>query len=467
MYDPKFRFALLLSILVVVAVILQVTFAYIIGDKGLNIDHYVRGVPQVASAIFGGFAFVWISTKLITLERLKRTGFEASTTDETGTKFNFMVSLNKFLPEIVAPPFRNDLHPLEAELIGFLNGYRYWPMDVDGKTNETLYQHSLSLWEAMYSLPNTSPLHRIAALGKNLGKVYEFQEVRKIPPYLYFWRREQVSFKRRCNSHGGYAAFILSTMPSFRQLSPDPSMNQRYRRALLTALRAGDDPQSMPANCDPLAKELYEFLHLAGREAAKRKGIDIEKFNPSEAEIQKFKKTVYSFFQAILREADFNPAAFNADSEGIYLGDGKVVMRIAAMVKRYTNVMTPDVRNSYNLWSLDEQKHPSWAHFIATLNDHNLLLEEWDTVPAKDNLFDLRINGISLANCLIFNLDKKEYPDLLNKLDSLPSWNGLVEVEQQRETLLDEVKRKVASVNRMIENLDAFIIPNTNNTART
>src|SRR5690606_3505101 len=103
------------------------------------------------------------------------------------------------------------LSTLEAELIGFLNGYRHWPFTL-GQARPTLYEEAIARWEVMRALPGSGPLHRAAALASVLGKVVAYGEVRQHHPLKNFWRRDRVRFERRCREHGGLAAFVLSTL---------------------------------------------------------------------------------------------------------------------------------------------------------------------------------------------------------------------------------------------------------------
>ncbi|PPR19544.1 MAG: N-acetyl-alpha-D-glucosaminyl L-malate synthase [Proteobacteria bacterium] len=178
MYDPRFRFTLLIVLLAFVTI--TATLIYYFFYKGLNWGQYFHGVVNIGGSAIGGFMFVLICTKFITFNKNKKTGFEASYVDETGTGFNFPVSLSKFLPELVAPPISNkNLSHLEAELIGFLNGFRNWPYDITGNNPKSLYDHAIEQWKAMRSLPNTGPLHYAAALAQDLSLIYAYQEKRK------------------------------------------------------------------------------------------------------------------------------------------------------------------------------------------------------------------------------------------------------------------------------------------------
>ncbi|MBI1363772.1 MAG: hypothetical protein GC134_07280 [Proteobacteria bacterium] len=439
--------ALLISIIVFVYVAFNIVTEYILGDSGLTMAQYIAGVTEVASAIIGGFVFVAISTKFITFEKFKRTGFEATFRDETGTGFNFPVSLSKFLPDIIAAPTWRNISEVEAELMGFLNGYRDWPYDITGETNKSLYHNAMQQWQAIQKLPNTTPLHGIAALAQDLGKVYAYAEKRKQFPFSEFWKRDKVTYNRRCLEHGGLSAFILSTIPSFMR------MDERTRRAVLIAVRYRDNPSQIPANCDPLAVDIYESLHKAHQMALEEEGSSQSDLNPSEVEIGALKEEITAYFQSILRSMELNPVGQSEKSDGIYVGNGICILRMNRFVRAFAAVLTPKTRTRFNLWSFDGRQHPSWKFFISALRDSGYLLERFEEVDAKDGLFSLRINDLVYQNCIMIQVDASLYTDLRASLDTLPKWNGIIEVEQSKEFLVSEVKRKATEVEAMLERL--------------
>lgn len=454
MYDPKFRFALLVSMLVLGGSTAQVLFTYVFGNEGLNLRHYFSGVVEVSSSTIGGYLFIWLCIKIITLSQYRKTGFEATYVDETGTEFNFPVSLSKYLPEIVAPPLNTSLHPLESELIGFINGYHIWPYNLKSG-NETLFKRATSQWKAMSALKGTNHLHRIAALAQDLGVVYAYEEKRKKFPFIEFWKRDKVGFAQRCDLHGGLSAFILSTFPAFRDLHPDKETSERQCRALLTAIRYRNDPIHMPMNCDPLAREIYEFLHVAEYHAEQANKAERSSFSPDENDIMAFDRELFSYFQAAVRELEINPASFSAESsDGVYTGNGLAIVRMSRLTKRYAKLLSPPLRNTFNLWQPSDSEHASWPYFIKALRQHDLLHESWEDVNAgEDGMFNLRINGVTLPRCVILNISNENYPELRKYLDSQPRWTGLVELQQNPEELLEDVQIKVAAVDEMIKGL--------------
>jgi hypothetical protein len=461
MYDPKFRFALLVCLLVFFGTLAQILYSYILGPQGLNPEQYARGVPIVLASIVGGYFFIWTSTQLMQLDKYRKTGFEASYVDETGTGFNFPVSLSKYLPEIIAEPDNANLHPLESELIGFLNGFRTWPHDIDNPNGESLYTHSMKQWHAMWQLEGAGPLHRVAALAQDLGKVYTYKERRKTYPMSQFWKRDSVSFVRRCMEHGGYSAFVLSNMKSFREIGTDLDTNQRYRRALLTTIRYKNDPSSIPANCDPLSREIYEYIHMADQKAKITEGSYVSKFPPPDDICELFYKEAGSFFQSIVRDIEISGKAFTGENEGIYLGDGVVIIPMGNFIKNYTLVLSPEIRSTFNLWKIDNKPHAIWEYFIRVLERNETLVTTWEGIDSNRGLFNLRINSKNIQNCLILKIKKDEYPDLFERLDKSDKWTGLIELEQTQENLNKEIKEKASLVDNMLGSLNKMIMPST------
>lgn len=454
MYDPKVRMMILVSIIVVVATLISILNQYVFGSEGLDIQQYLTGAVKVGAVLFIGFSFVWISTKFMTFESFKQSGFEPVFKDETGTGFNFPVSLSKFLPEIIAEPYDPKMHALEAELIGFLNGYRSWPYDISGNNSETLYTHAMDRWEAMKHVPQAGPLHRVAALAQDLGKIYAYAEKRKSFPMIQFWKQDSVRHVQRCEEHGGLSAFLLSTMPAFKKLGKNYESNQKYRRVLLAAIRYRNDPNKMPANIDPLVKGIYESLHMADRIAMEQKGNNVDNFDPSESDVNKLKTEITSFFQAMLRDVDLNPASLDKSSVGVYLGKGLVAVHMSKFINHYASLLSPEMRGEFNLWQMDAQKHPVWPYFIETFRHNKVLVESWENIQAADGLFSLRIDDINFSSCLMLQVHDMEYPDLRKILDTFPAFTGMVEAQQDRDTLIAEIKRKAERVNSLLKKLD-------------
>lgn len=449
MYDPRFRFTLLIVLLSFVGT--TGTLIYYFFYKGLNWSQYFHGVLNIGGSVLGGCLFVLICTKFITFNKNKKTGFEASYVDETGTGFNFPVSLSKFLPEMVAPPYSNQsLSELEAQLIGFLNSYRNWPYDISGESKKSLYDHAIEQWKAMRSLPNAGPLHYAAALAQDLSLAYAFQEKRKKYPLSQFWKRDDVRFSRRCVEHGGLSATILATMPAFKTLGDDIKTNQKYRRAILTAIRYRDNPTSIPVNCDPLGKDIYESLHKAYQKSLEK--ADSTGFNPAENHIKTFNHEIYSFFQGVLKELEINPANVTKDSDGVYLGGGVLMVSLCHMVRRYAKLLTPTSRGNFNLWDIPSEEHASWPHFIQAFRDIGALRETWDDIePGKSGTFDLKANNIHFKHAIFLNIEREKFPELRQTLDTYPTWQGLIEMQKNEESLLQEVQTKAKNVDKMIQ----------------
>ncbi|MFT7144436.1 MAG: phosphoribosylpyrophosphate synthetase [Alphaproteobacteria bacterium] len=451
MYDPRFRFTLLI---ILIATVISVSIlTYYVFYEGLNWTIYISGVLNIGGSVLGGMAFIWLCTKFITFNKNKITGFEASYIDETGTGFNFPVSLSKFIPDIIAAPYTiKDLSPLEAELIGFLNAYRNWPLDISGQVNKTLYQHAIEQWHAMKLTPGTGPLHRAAALAQDLGLIYAYIEKRKKYPYSQFWKRDKVSFSRRCVEHGGLSATILATMPTFKDLGHDEKSNQKFRRAILTAIRYRDNPTSIPANCDPLGKDIYEALHKAYQKSLESPETD--GFNPTESQVKTFNHEIYSYFQGVLKELDVNPANITKDSDGVYIGNGVLLISFSKIVQRYARLLTPTSRGNFQLWEVDAQEHISWPYFIQAFKDIGAYQESWENITAcKGGTFALKANEISFPHAIFIKIDTETFPELRQSMDTYPTWQGIIEVQKTEGALIKEVQLKVRNIDDMIKDV--------------
>lgn len=453
MYDPKIRLVILIYTIVTIWATASAVYSYFLGDKGLDWATHITGIITIGSSIFGGFFFIWVCTQFMTFSKYKKTGFEATYVDETGTGFNFPVSLSKFMPDIVALPYgQKGISPLESELIGFLNAYRHWPYDITGKSKESLYEHAMGQWEAMKELPNTTSLHRVAALAQDLSLTYAYKEKRKTFPYWQVWKRDQVSFNRRCIEHCGFSAVFLATFPAFRALGKDVESGNKLRRALQTAIRYRDNPTSIPANCDPLVRDIYESLHKAAQKHA-QKGKAVQNFEPTAEDIAAFNKEMYMYLQSTLRSLDINPSDLSNAHDGVYLGDGKIVISLPRLVKKYSSVLSPSIRGAFQLWDIDEQKHPSWPYFIEGLKKCGVLLNTWDDIEKENGLFSVSLGKESFKDAVFVHIKSSDFPELMNSLNILPKWGGLISIEVAQQGFEEESKKKVAAIDWMINEM--------------
>src|SRR5690606_38519575 len=226
----------------------------------------------------------------------------------------------------------------------FLNGFRDWPVDISDEDKTNLHDYIITRWRLMRTLPNATELHNIAALAQYLSKVYAYQEMRRSAPIWQFWQRDKMKFKRRCLKRGVLSAFILSTFTSFSR------MEERRRRAVLIAVRYRDNPIQIPANCDPLAMDIYESMHRVEQMVEQSQGENVESFNPSESDMKQLSDEVNAFFQSIIRSLELNPIGQSAKSVGIYLGEGLIVLRMGRLVRAFAPVLSPDLRNAFHMW---------------------------------------------------------------------------------------------------------------------
>ncbi len=447
MYDPKFRFMLVASFILVTYWVYNITTNYLFGDKGLNFEYYINGIFSVGSGVLGGFIFVWISTKFVTFQQYRKTGFEATTIDETGTRFNMRLSLSKFLPNLIAPPHNKFLTPLESDLFGFLNGFRDWPYDLENPLphGKSLFKHSYDIWKAMQTLPNAGPLHRAAALAQDLSKTYVYQLSRKTYPFIKFWKRDKITYSQRCQEHGGLSAFVLSTMPTFRDLS------KKDRRAILTAIRYVKDPISIPSNCDPLARDIYESLNKAALHARRKESDSLDILNPSEKDIKAFGKTVKAYLQGALIELNVNPADISDESDGVYIGGGRLILRLPRLTSALSTVLAPDIRTVFNLWDKPAGPHPIWLHLINQLKEQNFLEDHWEDIHSPDGLFKFKVNNIFFNHAIILNIKASQHPTLRKHFEQLPKWHGIIELQQDEEAILKDIQQKVTAVDTLLK----------------
>ena len=445
MYGPKFRLTLIIYVLGIFITLVQILFTFFFGEEGLDLKQYFQGVASVSSSALGGFILAWLSVKFLEHQRrFTRHDFAEIYQDDTGTGFSFPVSLSKYVPDQTAPPFDKSLHPLESELFGFLNGFRNWPGDVDAIHGPSLYKKSATRWHTVKNMPDTTHVHRIAALAQSIGKVYAYTEHRKPERLTRFWKQDSISFSRRCLEHGGLSAFILSTMPSFLKLS------SKEQRALLTALRYQDDPQRMPINCDPLSHNIYETLHTANtaKNAAGEKDDSI--IAPTDHEHELFTQELNSFFTSVVKDLELNPSEINAQSDGVYLGNGRMILRFSRFTEHLAPLLAPQVRTALHLWQLEARPHAAWPFLVEALRGMSVLNNEWEGTKSEEGWFNMNINQEPFPQSIYISLNKENYADLIKHLSSLPKWTGMIELNQDEECLLGEVQARVAEVDAML-----------------
>ncbi len=443
MYDPKFRMAILISIAVTLFTVINVIFEYVVGDANFMFDDYMVKVSSIGSAVLSGFIFVLVCTKFITFERFRKTGFEPVFRDETGTGFNFPVSLSKYLPDIIAEPGNNNIHPVEAELLGFLNGYRNWPYDITGQDSDSLYTHTYKQWREIRQIPNTSSPHHIAVLAQDLAKVFAYKETRKRFPTSQFWKQDKVAFSRRCIEHGGLSSFILGTMPSFM------AMPERTRRAILIAVRFRDNPIYIPANCDPLALEIYESIHMAAEKVQEAEGIEAQgKASPED--VKHLEAEINSFFGSIIRGLEVNPAGQSSKSDGVYIGDGILIARMSNIVRAFAAALSPQLRRRFVMWRLDGKPHPCWPVFVEAFRSMGLLVETFQNTKTENGLFDIKIGEKEFINSIVLKIDLVSQAELRNSLDALPKFSGLTEVVQNKTSLKEEITTAANSIDKLL-----------------
>jgi hypothetical protein len=455
MYDPRFRF-LMVILLISFAVWAYILVSdYLIGPRGLNVERYIHGVFIVSGAVLGGFFFVWLSVRFMNLRENRKTGFEATYKDETGTVFNLQLSLTKFLPELVAPPPPGDITPLESELIGFLNSLGTWPYDL-ARPERALKDHALLHWEAMRQLDGAGPMHRAAALAQDLGKVYAYREERLHPEWWEFWKKDKVKYTLRCHEQGGMAAFILSSMPSFRPETEGKSpqeqqQDQSQRRALLTAIRYAREPSKMPENCAPLAREIYDFLNKAHLKAREITGDELYMADPTPEDMAALEEEVQASLPNVLLNMDFDFTK-GAQADGLYIGKTQLAVRQERLIQRLLQMLSPPVRKAFQLWDLETSLRQLKDHLPNILRNTGLLTETWQEEKAERGLFHFTANGHVFPKCFLLTLDTR-FEDLLQKLDSQPKTPGLVDVQQSPENRLAAATQKAQAMEEQLEEI--------------
>lgn len=445
---PAGRAVLVMSLLMMFIWAGHVAWTVLFGS-GLDVATYARGVLLVGGGAVAGFALVWGATLLGDMRRNLTTGFEAGVTDEFGTEFQmatpdgkstvpFKLSLSKFLPQMVAPPDWPGLHPLEAELIGFLQGYRHWPVNLNAqnKHNEaspgreftSLYELAVARWQVMRQIPGTTHWHRIVALAKDLALVHAYVEKRSSAPLWQVWKRDSVRFSQRCQAHGGLTACILSTFPAFRILK-DSRDGAEIQRTLLVALRYHATPHLLPITSSPLARELVDYLWRADAQLQQLDVREIDQISPEQ--LDDLRANVSGQWPALLGELE--PADhLDAGTTCLKLADGSVWLMQDALLQGLAPLLKPVLRQALGLWdTAGGLHHPAWPHLANLLQEAGLTGREHDGQNASNGCFTLLVGSQTWGPVLKLTPDPARYAALLKR------WHDLPYLPQPAEVVMD------------------------------
>jgi|GEM_PF-1463139 len=458
--DPRYRAVLVVSLLLTVLWGINVGWIMLAGG-GIDPHRYVHGIVVVGSSTLAGFLLVWALTRLMALQKTLKTGFEADVKDEFGTGFAmlgsdgkpapFKLSLSKFLPSTIAPPNWPGLHPLEAEIIGFLHGYRHWPVDISayrpGEPFTSLYEQALARWQVMRHLPGSGPMHRVAALAKDLSLVHAYREERVTYPLHEFWKRDRVNFHQRCMPHGGMAAFVLSTFPALRAMSRTPE-GTTTQRALLTALRYQNQPNQMPLNAGPLARELVDYLWRADAQLQQLDVRELDQMGPNE--LNTLRNSLSHHWQTML--GNMTPTGTpDAGMQALKLTDGSVWVLQSALLAELGPALPPDLRQTLRLWDVEGGvHHPSWPHISAALQDAGLIASSHDGQAATNGCFTLACGPLMWGPAVKLVSDPAKVGSILKQ------WNGITGWEETPELVLD-VNQLAAHTQAQAGDVDALL----------
>lgn len=457
--DPRYRAILVISLLVTFLWAAHVVWTVLLGS-GFQLDVYMQGVLVVGGSALLGYGVVWSAAFLGNLRNNLKTGFEAEVTDEFGTGFEmggaaFKMSLSKFLPQMVAPPNWPGLHPLEAELLGFLQGYRHWPVDLanqnaqqeasPGKEFVSLYEQAIARWQVMRHLPGTGPWHRVMALAKDLALVHAYREIRTTYPLKQFWKRDKVRFISRCQPHGGITAFVLSTFPAFRSLK-GTAEGDMIQRALLVALRYHTTPTQLPLNSGPLARELVDYLWRADAQVQNMDVREMDQITPEQ--LDDLRQDIGTQWLNLLSELEPHDS-FDAATTCLKLEDGSVWLKQDALLASLAPLLRPSLRQALGLWDTSANlQHPSWPHLSNILLDEGVIANAHDGQAASNGCFTLMVGTATWGPAVKFELDATKH------LSILRAWAERPAAEHMPEVVMDS-RQLAAHAQAMAGNVDA------------
>lgn len=460
--DPRYRFAIVISTLLVVWWLWVVLSTYLFGETGLNVVRYQIGIILVGFSVLSGFFAVWLAYRLILWHRTGKTGFEAEPTDEFGTAFSMMgaggksgpyhIALSKFQPTLIAPPLTDpSLHPLEAELIGFLQGFRHWPLDL--KNPETsLYEDAISRWQAAKALPGNNALVRIAALSVHLGCVQAYEEQRTTAPWWHPLKRDVIRFKLRTDPRPGMSALLLSTMPAFRAMGNTPE-GQATQRGLLAALRYNNTPQGLPLNAGPLAAQIIEGLQRTELSIQHLDRSGLDELTP--ARRTELLEALPTYWLTALGAQTPTHVLTPNTTLLVHMADTPIAwLNLHAFLTNLGPQLEPALRHILHLWeptnTAQGTQHPAWVHLLPLLQEANLIQAEHLGVSALAGTFMLQTtDGTPWGPALKLNL---QHPILSSMIGTWASTSGTPNPAPEL-ALLPETLRERATL--QVQNLDA------------
>jgi len=434
------RFALTMSFLVVIYWAWGIANDYLFGDIGLNFDLFIHGIIKVGFAAVLGFVFVSACVFFVTTRRKQKNAFESVIIDEYGTEFNWPIMLSKFLPEVIAAPLHINMHPLEQELLGFLNGYREWPQDINDPSAGSLADAAINRWRAVHKLHNVTELHRIVALALDLGKVLSYAEKRSYAPWHKPWRRDKVNYVNKAAVHGGFSAFVLSTFDTFRRL------DENTRQTLLLAVRFGRDPLRIPSNSPAIVQEIYSAVHRAEAADSTAKDATI-----SPESLSTLEQHLSTYAQGMLGQIPLTNTNAN-NPAGVYVGGREAILVVSLphFLQIFAGCLTPDMREKLDLWELKTTVQPTWELVTNKFRGLNALLEEWDGDTAENGLFSLSFAGKIWPHCMVIAATPEKMPMLYKQLNKLPAAPHQPEPAEDDASLLADIKAKALSIDGLL-----------------
>lgn len=441
--NPRIRFAVTMSFIVFAVWFYGIANDYLFAETGLNVGLFFNGILRVGFASFCGFAFVWICVYFVTKRKQHKNAFEEDTEDEYGTTFNWPIMLSKFVPEIIAPPVNAPISELEQELIGFLNGYRDWPQELDNKNQGSLAETAMHRWHAVRQLQGTTELHRVVALCLDIGKVLSYTEKRQSAPLIKFWKRDKIKFVRKAAEHGGFSAFILSTFETFRK------MDEETRRILLVSIRYGREPGRIPTNSP---KMVNDILNAVQRAEAKLVAAGNVVGMSEEDALKAFTTEVNTYLKGVLTQLPLhNDDADNG--QGIYLGGKKAILIVqrSALLRALSHTLPAATREVLGLWENDTVQPEVDMTLINAARNMGLLVEEWEGEAADNGTFTFSYTGQAWPRCLIFSATPDKTPLLFKRLNMLPAAEHIPEPAVDDATLLADIQAKALSIDTKLQ----------------
>lgn len=364
--------------------------------------------------------------------------------DEYGSRFNFPVTLQRFVPDTLICPMLPDLQPIERDILGYWQSFRDWPQSPANKNGEKLKNLALRRWEICKN-ENAPLLVRTLALALDLGLTHAIQEVRTPYPWWQVWRRDHIKYQLRCTPHRGLDAFVLTSFNAFKGICFSGMTPLLSQRTLLCALSYFDTPHKMPANAEPAARQAINQLkqHLLPLNGSTQP----KSHNPAANQ-----KAVHALHQAvddyglnILTQMNWAEESPQATHDGVVLSSNTALMRLKPFTRKLIAACTADMRAQLITNPANDEEIDTLLPAVAsTLNKYGWLIHTWEGSTSQTGIFSsVFCNETVYKSCVVIKHNATDLAPLRQRLQPLKPFAGALKITSDLSSQVSTVKQRI------------------------